>query len=77
MQAAIAEGKITGERFDTDVEATPRAFYEGLFEGINQGQEALRALERIVDARFAREAPSLLGVRQALDDCPTRSPTAS
>ena len=69
MQAAIAEGKITGERFDTDVEATPRAFYEELVASIYQSREEISALEKIVDERFAREAPSLIGLRQALNDC--------
>jgi type VI secretion system protein ImpA len=69
MQAAVAEGKITGERFDLDVQATPRAFFEELFLSIDQSREELSALEKVVDERFAREAPSLLGVRQALGDC--------
>jgi type VI secretion system protein ImpA len=69
MEAAVAEGKITGERFDSEVQATPRAFYEELLLSIDQSREELSALEKIVDERFARDAPSLLGVRQALDDC--------
>jgi type VI secretion system protein ImpA len=69
MQAAIKDGKITGERFDADVEASPRSFYEQLFEVINQSKEALQGLEKVVDEKFAREAPSLLAVRKALDDC--------
>jgi type VI secretion system protein ImpA len=67
----MAEGKITGERFDSDVQATPRPFYEELLLSIEQGKGELSALEKVVDEKFAREAPSLLGVRQALDDCHT------
>jgi type VI secretion system protein ImpA len=69
MQAAIKDGKITGERFDADVEATPRSFYEQLFEAIEQSKQSLQGLEKVVDERFGRDAPSLLAIRQALDDC--------
>lgn len=68
-QAAVAEGKITGERFDSDVEATPRSFYEELFGGITQSKEELGGLEKVVDEKFGREAPSLMSIRRALEDC--------
>ena len=69
MQAALAEGKITGERFDKAVESTPRAMYEVLFEDLTQTKEQLAQLENIVDQKFGRNPPSLIKVRNALDDC--------
>ena len=71
MQAAIAEGKITGEQFDKAVEATPRQFYEELFEALGQTKDEVEALEKIVDEKFGRNAPSLIAVRKAVIDCQT------
>jgi type VI secretion system protein ImpA len=69
MQAAIAEGKITGEQFDKSVEATDRAFFEGLFEDLAQSKEQLSRLEKTVDEKFGPDAPSLIKIRNGIDDC--------
>ncbi len=69
MQAAIGEGKITGEQFDKAVQATPRAYYETLFDDLNQSQKECEQLGRIVDEKFGRDAPSLLAVKKAIEDC--------
>lgn len=69
MQAAIAEGKISGEQFDKMVEESQRAFYERLFEDLNQTKAELSQLETITDEKFGRSAPSLIKVRSAVDDC--------
>lgn len=69
MQAAIAEGKITGERFDKAVDATPRQFYEDLFDALGQIKHEVEALEKVVDEKFGRNAPSLIAVRKAVIDC--------
>jgi len=69
MQAAIAEGKVTGEQFDKSVEATERAFYENLFEDLTETKEQLSRLEKVVDEKFGPDAPSLIKVRNAVDDC--------
>jgi type VI secretion system protein ImpA len=68
MAAAIAEGKITGEQFQKAVEATPRSFYEVLFEDLNQTKQELTKLEKVVDEKFGRDAPSLLAVRKTIED---------
>lgn len=69
MQAAIAEGKITGEQFDKAVGDTPRAFYETLFEDISQSKDQLSQLEKMTDEKFGPSAPSLIKVRSAIDEC--------
>jgi type VI secretion system protein ImpA len=68
LQAAAAEGKITGEQFDSAVGATERLFYEGIFEDLNQSKEELAKLESLLDGRFGPDVPSFLGVRKAIDD---------
>src|SRR5262249_36782170 len=45
--------------------------YEELSADIDGAAQALAGLEQAVDAHFGREAPSLLAVRKALDDCRT------
>jgi type VI secretion system protein ImpA len=69
FQAALAEGKLSGERFDKAVAATPRAYYENLHDDLNQGWEELERLTKEVDGRFGRDAPSLLNIKKALEDC--------
>jgi type VI secretion system protein ImpA len=69
LQAATADGKITGEQFDAAVGATGRLFYEGIFEDLSQSKEELHKLESIVDQKFGPAAPSLIGIRKAIDDC--------
>jgi type VI secretion system protein ImpA len=66
---AISEGKLAGEQFDRAVAATPRAFYEALTEDLAAAREELQSLDRVVDDKFGREAPSLLAVRKALEQC--------
>jgi len=68
MQAAIAEGKITGEQFDKAVSGTPRAYYENLLEDINDTKERLKSLEKTVDEKFGRGAPSLIKIRTVVDE---------
>lgn len=69
MAAALAEGKLTGEQFDKAVAATSRAFYEALFEELSQSREAYAQLDQILDEKFGRDAPSLLGVKRTIEDC--------
>jgi type VI secretion system protein ImpA len=68
MQAAIAEGKITGEQFDKAVKGMPRAYYENLLDDINDTKEFLKSLEKTIDAKFGRGAPSLIKIRTAVDE---------
>lgn len=66
-EQAIAEGKLSGEQFDKAVAATPRAFYEGLLEDLEAAWDEWRALDRVIDEKFGRDAPSLVEVRKCLE----------
>jgi len=66
---AIEEGKIAGEEFDKAVATLRRAHYEALFSDVDQSSAELRALIAEIDTRFGRNAPSLVAVKQAVDDC--------
>ena len=69
LAAAVADGKITGEQFDKAVEATSPTFYQALFEDLNQTWEEYGRLDQVVEEKFGPEAPSLLGLKQALESC--------
>ncbi len=67
-QAAVAEGKLTGEQLEKAIARTPRAFYETLYDDLNQSWEECGRLGTAVDEKFGREAPSLLNIKKALED---------
>jgi type VI secretion system protein ImpA len=71
MEAALADGKITGEQFDKALEAMSPVAYQTLCEDLNQSWEEFGRLDQVVDEKFGRDAPSLLEVRKALEDCRT------
>ncbi|CAN5652521.1 hypothetical protein BH23PLA1_BH23PLA1_24810 [soil metagenome] len=65
----LASGKIRAEQFDKEVAVTPRRFYERLVADLLGAREAFQAFDQDSDERFGQEAPSLLNVGKALDDC--------
>jgi type VI secretion system protein ImpA len=69
MAAALADGKITGEQFDKAAEATPVDDYRAWYEELQQTWTEFEALDRLVDARYGREAPGLGGLKAAIQDC--------
>ena len=69
MAAALADGKITGEQFDKSVESTPLPYYKTLFEDLGQLYQEYEELDRLVDEKFGRQAPTLMELRRAIEDC--------
>ena len=67
--AAVGEGKINGEMWSKAVIDTPAEFYEQLLKQVADCRAALDALITRVDERFVDDAPSLMDLRSALDDC--------
>ncbi len=68
MKAALADGKINSEIFGKAVAATPKSFYAGLYEEIGRCKEAVAALEKTVDERFGKDAPSFVRIREAVEN---------
>ncbi|HQQ77183.1 MAG TPA: type VI secretion system protein TssA [Thermoanaerobaculia bacterium] len=64
---AQAEGKITGEEVRKAKSETRRAFYEELFADVADCWSALKALDKEMDARFARQTPGLGNLTKSLD----------
>jgi type VI secretion system protein ImpA len=69
MAAALADGKITGEQFDKSVESTPLAHYRTLLDDLNQVGQEYDQLDQVVEENFGRQAPTLLEIKQAIEDC--------
>jgi type VI secretion system protein ImpA len=69
MKAMTDAGKVTPKQWDDAVAQTPRRFYEGLFQALLESGEVFREFEEGTDRHFGREAPSLLDVRKALEEC--------
>ncbi|MGE0826415.1 MAG: type VI secretion system protein TssA [Candidatus Binatia bacterium] len=68
FQEAVDEGKITSELFNKAVETTPRAFYETLYEDVQQCVEECEQLDRVTDEKFGRDAPSFVAIKKVLDE---------
>jgi type VI secretion system protein ImpA len=69
MKGLADAGKVTPKQWDDTVAQTPRKFYEELSQALVESGEALREFEEGTDQHFGREAPSLLNVRKALEEC--------
>ncbi len=68
-QAAVGDGKITGEEFDKALRDTPNATLLKLREEIKLAADALGELKGVVDARFGRDAPRFGELGEALKRC--------
>jgi type VI secretion system protein ImpA len=69
MKGLADAGKVTPKQWDDTVAQTLRKFYEELSQSLVESGEALREFEEETDRHFGREAPSLLNVRKALEEC--------
>jgi type VI secretion system protein ImpA len=67
-EAALKEGKIAPEEFDTDFEATPKQFYKDLERDLKAARAALDALDERSRDKFADVAPSFTPLRKALEE---------
>ena len=64
---AQAEGKVTGEEVRKAKSDTRRAFYENLNADVAETWAALKALDKEMDARFARQTPGLGDLTKTLE----------
>lgn len=63
-QAALDEGRISGETFDTRMQSIPEALVRERSDMVQAAREAFARFSAMADGRLGREAPSL----GALDD---------
>jgi type VI secretion system protein ImpA len=65
---AIAEGKVTGEDFDTAFNATPKAFYAESKQALDDCLEAIEALSAVCEPKFGDIQPGFSGLRTPLEE---------
>lgn len=65
-QAAEARGRVTVAKFSTSLMLTDASFFAGLYEEISDAADMSVWLERLLDERCGRQAPSLHGLREVL-----------
>jgi type VI secretion system protein ImpA len=66
--AAIAEGKMSGEEWDGAVAATPKAFYAGMEETLDGILEITESLGAIGEEKFGDVAPSFGPMRTTVEE---------
>jgi type VI secretion system protein ImpA len=66
--AAIAEGKMSGEEWDGAVAATPKAFYAGMEETLDGILEVLESLSALGEEKFGDVAPSFGPMRTTVEE---------
>jgi len=67
-QSAVADGKFTPEELDQAFAGTPKAWYRQLVADLEGAQAALQSLDTLCNERFGRDAPSLIPLRNALEE---------
>jgi type VI secretion system protein ImpA len=65
---AIAEGKVTGEDFDSAFGATPKAFYVECKQNLDDCLEAIESLTGVCEAKFGDSPPGFGGLRTPLEE---------
>ncbi len=67
-EQAIADGKVTGEIFDSGFNATPKQFYVDLEQSFDATLESLAALSALCEEKFGDVAPSFGRLRETLEE---------
>jgi type VI secretion system protein ImpA len=66
--AAIAEGKMSGEEWDKAVAATPKEFYAGMEETLDGILEVIESFSAINEEKFGDVAPSFGPMRTTIEE---------
>ncbi len=67
-QAAIDDGKTTGEEFDAAFAATSKAFYVGLQQSLQATLETLETLQGFCEQKYGDEGPSFSKLRTSIEE---------
>ncbi|HEV2447039.1 MAG TPA: type VI secretion system protein TssA, partial [Candidatus Sulfopaludibacter sp.] len=67
-QEALAEGRITGELFDTAFDGTSKAFYTQLLETCDGVRQSIESLSELCDSKFGDVSPSFGRLRNSMDE---------
>jgi type VI secretion system protein ImpA len=67
-EAAIAEGKITGEDWDHAFNATPKSYYINLESTLDSILESIESLSGLCGEKFGNDAPSFNPLRTTIEE---------
>jgi len=65
---SIADGKVSGEEFDSGFNATPKAFYVECKQNLDDCLEAIEALNVVCEQKFGEVKPGFTGLSGALEE---------
>jgi type VI secretion system protein ImpA len=67
-EAAVAEGKVTAETFDSALAATPKSFYVETENALSESTDLLHSLAAFCEERYGVDGPSLSRLEQAIQE---------
>jgi len=67
-ERAIADGKVTGEEFDTAFNATPKSFYVNLDASIHAATETIDILQVFCEEKYGDDGPGFSKLRESLEE---------
>jgi type VI secretion system protein ImpA len=67
-EAAVSEGKVTAEAFDSALAATPKSFYVELENALSESTDLLHSLAVFCEERYGMDGPSLSRLKQAIQE---------
>jgi type VI secretion system protein ImpA len=62
------QGWITMDAFDAAIKATKRKAFEAVYVPFDEADESFKALEKVVDEKFANAAPALTSAKEAFEE---------
>jgi type VI secretion system protein ImpA len=67
-EMAIADGKVTGEDFDSSFAATPKSFYVTLEEQFQSSMQTMETLQIFCEGKYGVDGPAFGRLRNALEE---------
>lgn len=67
-ELAIADGKVTGEDFDSSFAATPKSFYATLEEQFQSSMQTMETLQIFCEEKYGVDGPGFGRLRNALEE---------
>ncbi len=67
-EAAVAEGRLTAEAFDSALAATPKSFYVETEVALTESMDLLHGLATFCEERYGADGPSLNRLEQAIEE---------
>jgi len=67
-ERAIADGRVTGEEFDSSFSGTPKSFYVNLDASIHSATDTIDALQVFCEEKYGDDGPGFSKLRNSLEE---------